>query len=66
MTVHEHVCAHSPCTVHHSCQQCLLAEWLGLSVTVRFRVRARIVLSVLKVTNTSVLHVNSSAATFMV
>ena len=27
--------------VHHCCQQCLVAEWLGLSVTVRVRVMAR-------------------------
>ena len=44
--------------VHHSRQQCLVAEWLGLSVIVR--VREWIFLSVLKVTNTFVLHVNSS------
>ena len=51
--------------MHHSRQQCLVAEWLGLSVTVRVRVRARarewdFFLSVLKVTNTFVLHVNGS------
>ena len=28
-------------SVHRFCQQCLVAEWLGLSVTVRVRVRAR-------------------------
>ena len=27
--------------MHHSRQQCLVAEWLGLSVTVRVRVGAR-------------------------
>ena len=26
---------------HHSCQQCFVAEWLGLSATVRVRVRSR-------------------------
>ena len=56
--------------VHHHHQQCLVAGWLRLSVTLRawVRVRARkrmfpFVLkffSVLKVTNTFVLHVNSS------
>ena len=55
--------------VHHCCQQCLVAEWLGLIVTVRVRVRARarkrgfsflFFLSVLKMTNTFVLHVNGS------
>ena len=39
-------------------QQCLIAEWLGLSVTVRVRAKARETL--LKVTNTFVLHVNGS------
>ena len=55
--------------VHHSRQQCLVAEWLGLSVTVRVRVRARarewdfsvlFFCLCLKVTNTFVLHVNGS------
>ena len=27
--------------VHHSRQQCLVAEWLGLSVTVTVRAKAR-------------------------
>ena len=27
--------------MHYSRQQCLVAEWLGLSVTVRVRVRAK-------------------------
>ena len=27
--------------VHGNCQQCLIAGWLGLSVTVRVRFRAR-------------------------
>ena len=48
------------CIVHRSPQQCLVAEWLGLSFTVRVRVRARakewifpfFFLSVLKVTST--------------
>ena len=49
----------------HSRQQCIIAEWLGLSVTVRVRARARewdfpLFLSVLKVTNTFVLHFNGS------
>ena len=27
--------------VHRNCQQCLVAEWLGLTVAVRVKVRAR-------------------------
>ena len=56
--------------MHHSRQQCLVAEWLGLSFTARVRVRARtrewdfsfllFFLSVLKVTNIFVLHINGS------
>ena len=64
--------------MHHSRQQWLVAQWLGLSFTVRVRDRARararlratllhsffffffFCLSVLKVTNTFVLHVNGS------
>ena len=53
--------------VHHRRQQSLVAGWLGLSVTVRVRARARecgfpvlFFLSVLKVTNNFVLHVNGS------
>ena len=49
--------------MHRNRQQCLVAEWLGLSVTVRVRVRARsrecifpfFFFSLLKVTNTFVL-----------
>ena len=55
--------------MHHHRQQCLVAKWLGLSVTVRVRARARewdfsvlFFLSVLKVTNTFVLHVNISCS----
>ena len=50
--------------VHHRHQQCLVAEWLGLSVTVRVRARARewdfFFLFMLKVTDTFVLHVRGS------
>ena len=56
--------------MHRSRQQCLVAEWSGLSFTARVRVRARtrewdfstllFFLSVLKVTNIFVLHVNRS------
>ena len=54
--------------MHHCCQQCLIAEWLGLSVTTRVRVRARArewgftVLFFLSATNTFVLHVNGSCS----
>ena len=57
--------------MHHCRQQCLVAKWLGLSITVRVRVRAKarewefsvpFFLSVLKVTNTFVLHVNGSCS----
>ena len=50
--------------MQHWSQQCLVVEWLGLSVTVRVRVRARarkwdlfFVCVFLKVANTFVLHV---------
>ena len=52
--------------VRHRHQQCFVAEWLGLSVTIRVRARARgwdfpfFFLSMLKVTNTFVLHVRGS------
>ena len=53
--------------VDHHRQQSLVAEWLGLSVTVRVRARAReccfsvlFFWSVLKVANNFVLHVNGS------
>ena len=56
--------------MHRSRQQFLVAEWLGLSVTIRVRVRAKagecdfsvlfFFFSVLKVTNTFVLHVHGS------
>ena len=59
--------------VHRSNQQCLVIKWLGLSVTVRVRAigpgngifLSFFFLSVLKVTNTFVLHVKV-AATFTV
>ena len=42
--------------VHGNRQQCLVAEWLGLSVTVRVRVRPSF--SLLKVTKIFVLRVS--------
>ena len=52
--------------MHCSRQQSLIDEWLGLSVTVRVRARARecdffhSIFFCVKVTNTFVLHVNAS------
>ena len=54
--------------VHGNRQQCLIDEWLGLSVTVRVRVRARarrcifpfFFFSLLKVTKIYVLHVSGN------
>ena len=59
--------------VQRSRRQCLVAEWLGLSVTVRVRAKAKewgfppfFFSHVLKVTNTFVLHCTLTvAATFM-
>ena len=60
--------------MHHRRQQCLVAEWLGLSVTVRVRVRAgpgnviffrSFLFFCVKVTNTFVLHVITVVATFV-
>ena len=54
--------------MHRNHQQCLVAEWLGLSVTVRVRVRARarecifllFFISLLEVTNIFVLRVSGN------
>ena len=51
--------------MHHSRQQCLIAEWLGLCVTLRVRARVRecgfsLLFFFVCVKNTFVLHVNGS------